>query len=506
VSQDLESSNREDMASGQRTILLLAAGGAILGLLISCLLLSDNLQSLSESTAYDRLVLGQRTFVPGDGKAPWPRWDTNFPLGTAAVFSLPYVLGADPVLFGRLHSLFWALVGLLVVGALARRAVPTIPSLLVVLAVAGLPAFVRGAVVSGESAPATALLGIATLALCAGSPGVPGRSSGRRSWLIASLLAVNAMVLFRIDLMLVVPGLALLGLWRIRGRAGLGYAAGCGGSSALHLLLARATGGGSAWDFAHTAQLTTARSADGFGGVAALSDMLRTLANQLAGPWLGWPLLALTLLGGASLLRSGEGPRGRLLALVWLWTLVAYQAACLSGVLEARSPRYLVPLLALSCPLLLHGTATLTKRFAGRHTATVLALVTATAFFSGAWTAVSEAREARLPSGLVDCASALGELAGDGHIMIAERHPVVVVHSGLPYSQTSVLPPPGPQPVDAAGVLAAMQSSGARWLLAFPDHPPSSALTEPSSGLVVRKGCGQLQVLELTTRTDHSPM
>lgn len=508
MSKDLESGNTEEpMASANRPFLLRAAGClAVLGLFIVCLLLSDNLQSLSESTAYDRLVLGQRTFVPGDGQAPWPRWDTNFPLGTATVFALPYVLGADPVLFGRLHSLLWALLGLVVVGALTRRTVPTSPAILVVLAMAGLPAFVRGAVVSGESAPATALLLIATLALCAGTPRTPAADSGRRFWLIVSMLAVNAMVLFRIDLMLVVPGLALLGLWRIRGMAGLGYAACCGGTSALHLLLAQSIGGGSFLDFAHTAQLTTTRSADGFGGGPALWDMLHTLASQLAGPLLGWPLLALTLLGAASLLRSRQDLRGRLLALVWLWTLAAYQAACLSGVLEARSPRYLVPLLALSCPLLLHGAATLSNRFAPRRRATVVALVTATAFVSGGWTAVNEALEARLPNGLIDCSSRLGELAGDERVMIAERHPVVVVHSGLPYSQTAVLPPAGPQPMDGATILAAMQDSGTRWLLAFPDHPPSAALTDPAVGLVSRKSCGQLQVLELTAKTDHSPM
>ena len=179
--------------------------------------------------------------------------------------------------------------------------------------------------------------------------------------------------------------------------------------------------------------------------------------------------------------------RGRLLALLWLWTLVGYQGVCLSGVLEARSPRYLVPLLALSCPLLLHGAAALARLFIPRQTATIVLLLTATVFFLGGKTALNEAREARLPNGLVDCASGLGELAGDERVMVAERHPVVVVHSGLPYSQTSVLPPPGPQPLDATGLLATMQSSETRWLLAFPGNPPASAMNGPSGELAIRR-------------------
>jgi len=490
---------------------LLIAGliALVAALWIACLALSDNIHSLTESTAYDRLVLAQRTFWVHDHSLPWPRWDPNFPLGTAVLFALPQLVGLDPVLFGRLHSLLWACAAALTLAALVRRSLPQLPAALVVLVLAGVPAFVRGAVVSGEEATATALLLLGLLGLLAGieddSEAAVVARRRSRAWLVASVLAVSGTVLFRLDLMLAVPGFMLAGIWLLRGRAGLAYAAGCCSSTLLHLALAWHVQGGSPLAFVRAAHTTTARSADGFAGDGGAFAMVGTLAPQLGGPWLGWLALILVFGAAAALLRGSQSRPARLLAIAWLWLLVAYQSAALAGILEVRSARYLVPLLALSCPLLVHGAALLAGRLGARPARAIVALLAALMFCLGGITALGEARSARLPDGLLDCSLWLGEKAEDGRVLVAERHPVVVLHSGLPYEQTDVLPGSGPQALNAGQLIQALQERRARWLLAFPGQPPSAVLSDPAVGLETRKQCSRLQVLEWTGGSSHSP-
>ena len=474
---------------------------------LCCLAMSDNIHSLTESTAYDRLVLAQRTFLAHDSSLPWPRWDPNFPLGTAAVFAVPQLVGLDPVLFGRIHSLCWAGVAILALVAVVRRSLPQLPAALVVLVLAGAPAFVRGAVVSGEEATATALLLLGLLGLLAGSQadsqaGVT-TAAPSRAWLVASALAVSGTVLFRLDGMLAVPGFMLAGLWLLPRRAALAYAAGCCSSTLLHLALAWHVQGGSA--LVHTARATTARSAAGFAGEDSAFALLGTLAPQLGGPWLGWLALILVFGAAAAVLWNSQSRPARLLVMAWLWLLLAYQCATLAGVLEIRSARYLVPLLALSCPLLVHGAVLLSGRLGARPARAVAIGLVALLFGLGASTAISEARRARLPTGLFDCSSWLGKQAEDERVLVAERHPIFVLHSGLPYQQTDVLPAAGAQTLDKAQLLQAMVERRARWLVAFPGQPPSAVLGDPAMGLELRKQCGQIQVFEWTGVSSDSP-
>jgi hypothetical protein len=132
-----------------------------LGVLLAlpCFLLSDNLHGLHESTAMNRLTLGLRTFYPGPPGAPMGfAPDPNFPLGSALLFSVPFHLGLPPVAFGRL----WALGAALGCTLLAARLLLPIAgrggAWWGALALWSVPAFVRGAVVSGEESTATALL------------------------------------------------------------------------------------------------------------------------------------------------------------------------------------------------------------------------------------------------------------------------------------------------------------------------------------------------------------
>jgi hypothetical protein len=124
--------------------------------------------------------------------------------------------------------------------------------------------------------------------------------------------------------------------------------------------------------------------------------------------------------------------------------------------------------------------------------------VTVIVFATGARTAVDEARATRLPEGLVECASWLGEQVGDERLLTAERHAMVIIHSALPYSQIDVLPAQAPEPMQSAALVEVMREQRVRWLLAFPGHLASESDEDLGLGLRVRRRCGELRALELS--------
>ena len=97
---------------------------ALLGVVAPAFVQSDNVHSDLETVAYDRIALSLRTFWADQASPDGPslptsfRVDPNFPLGTAALFALPYGLGLDPVFGSRLLTLFSALLAALGLGLL----------------------------------------------------------------------------------------------------------------------------------------------------------------------------------------------------------------------------------------------------------------------------------------------------------------------------------------------------------------------------------------------------
>ena len=166
--------------SGVSWALLVAA---LLAVLAPSFARSDNVHSVRETVAFDRIALSLRTFWAEQSPPEGPslptsiRPDPNFPLGTSVLFALPYSLGLDPVLGSRIITLFAALLAALALGSLVAAGADTTAGVLAAAAIWGVPAFTRNAVVTGEAAPYTAvLLGSAALLAWERKEGRPRRS------------------------------------------------------------------------------------------------------------------------------------------------------------------------------------------------------------------------------------------------------------------------------------------------------------------------------------------
>lgn len=448
------------MTLRSRLVLLSPLLAVLLAVVAPAWLASDNLHAVVESTSYDRLMLGLRTLEPAPGT---PRWDAHFPLGTAALMAVPWSTGLDPVGFGRVVSLLSALVAALALFALLRRAAGPAAAAAGAACIWLVPAFTRGAVVTGEEAICTALMLLAALALVRGHA-----AEHKAGWMVASLLAINGMVLFRLDAMTLVPLFALLGFAAWGRRWGAAHGLACFASTIGHVWISAATIGDPI-GFARVASMNIRRNADGFDALGP--DVLPVnLAAELG----GWPVLVGALLGLAVLLRGrdGERPAARTLGVLLGGTLVIDLALTMSGAMEARTMRYLVPLLALGVA----GNAALVGMLLGRSRWVGAAIgVGIAALLVGQVPEIRrQAAEERLPVGLVETAGWLGEHAGAGRVLVGEQHPTFVVESGLPWTQLDVLPPGAPGG-SAAEVIRA-KLDGVRWLVQVDGNPPTSAL------------------------------
>ncbi len=448
------------MTVKSRLALFLPFAIVMAAVVVPAWLASDNLHATLESTSYDRLLLGLRTFDPAPGI---PRWDAHFPLGTAALMSVPWALGLDPVLFGRVVSMVGALVAALALFALLRRAAGPVAAAAGAAAVWFVPAFTRGAVVTGEEAPCTALLLLAALALVKGYGSVD-----KNRWMFASLLAVNGMVLFRLDAMTLVPLFALLGFAAWTPRRGALFAVGCFGTTAGQMLLSARTLGDPI-EFARVASLNIRRNTRGF-DVLGPDVLPVNLASELG----GWPILAGALLGLGVLLRGrdGERPAARTLGVLLGGTLLADLVLTMLGAMEARTTRYLVPLLTLCVGGNAALVGMLTRR--GQWAGAAVGLGLGALLLGQGFEVRRQALEERLPEGLVETAQWLGANAGSGRVLVGEQHPTIVVESGLPWTQLDVLPPgvPGSSP----SALVEDRLEGARWLVQVHGNPPQRVL------------------------------
>lgn len=383
---------------------------------------SENLHSAGESTTYDRIGLAVRTFWGQEGASFWaPRtWaiDHNFPLGTAFVFALPMVFKADPVALLRWHSALWALVASLAMFRLLQPRVSPILAACAASAMWWVPTFVRGAVVTGEEAPTIGLMMLGLLWLT--------RAKNSPRSLFLSCLAVNGMVLFRLDAIFIPPVFALAAFWIVGRRPAIAYAIGCAGTTVLHLGVTWALTG-DPLDFARVATRVTE-------GIS-LKQSVGTVdfVSAIAGYLGGWLPLGLAAMGLAVLLLRGHREE-RLLVGVTAWLALGYGFAARVPALEVDIGRYFVPLTALLAALIPLAATSLPKRGLVREGGALAALALLASLNLG--TIRAQAIEARLEPGLLAASAWLNQCAPDLYTMSTHRAPAVQLAAG--YRQVPV--------------------------------------------------------------------
>jgi hypothetical protein len=380
-------------------------------------LLSENVHTVEESTAFDRLRLSMRTFWPTPTASFWRpstwRIDTNFPLGTAVLFALPNAFGLESAFWGRVLSGISALIA---TGCAFRLFAPRFGPLLGGVAAAFpwcSPAFARGAVLSGEELLFTASLLVALVGLIEG-----------RRWIGVSLVAANAMVLFRLDAMVVLPAYGLLALALLGRRRGLMVAAASGVSSLLHVGITWATTGD---------PLAFARLAQGVTAATTREGPSMMPAAYLAGiaEGLGHPaLLGLAAVGAiVAVLRGGRS--GRAWAFVAVYLLLAYMAVGASGILKLQFTRYLVPVFVLTAVLVPISLAAVGPP-RSVLAATLGAVLLGFCLHGSAKAVTEHAVAARVPTGLEAAAHWLA-MCGQGETALVTSHlPALTVLGPLP--------------------------------------------------------------------------
>jgi hypothetical protein len=392
-------------------------------ILVPLFLFSDNVHAFEESTAFDRLALARRTFWYSPGASLWSpstwRLDPNFPLGTAFVFgALPQ---HDLVAWARLHSAVWAVFSTVVGWRLLCPLTGPIVAGIGAAAFWTVPAFARGAVVSGEEAPFTALLLLALLGLL--------RPGWR--WAVVACLAANATVLWRIDAMAVLPGFAVVAVLAWGWRRGLLWSLASGLTSLLHFAVSGEVNGD--WlAFARQAQAVTRSTS-----IDSSSDTLTEILALIAGGVGGTPALAVAALGILSLLWKG-GMTGRAIALLTLWLATVYGAVGWLGVLQIEFLRYLVPLLVL-----IVAAAPCVVLTGPRRTVVPLTLLLAVGLgvqlHQSAVASTRQAAVARVPDGLEGAAHWLAMCAGGERTLSTSHLAELLVLGPLSLDSTSWL-------------------------------------------------------------------
>jgi len=374
---------------------------------------TDNVHSLIETVAGHRLTLGfallhQDPGLVADAAAPIPGLDPNFPLGTAILFRVPWALGLDPVLFGRLHALGWLLVGTGCVVALVRPLAGHAVAAIAAASLWGIPAVVRGGMVSGEEAPCAGLLLLGlTVLVSAAESGREERSRRRRAF-AGGLLAGGA-VLFRLDALIFLPGFVTAAVFLLGRRDGLLATAAAALWPALHVLASWATYGDPLRFARRAREVSSTRVAEGT--FEPIGDLVLALQGQVG-------LLALVVAGVALAvgllhpLRVGRALAGQSLAAV-----VAFSVVVLAGVLDPRIDRYFVPLLVLLGPAAVVGAAAGAARWRPEAATAAAAAIGLTILLPGTAQSVRAAHDATYPSGLREASAWLAEHAPGERVM-----------------------------------------------------------------------------------------
>lgn len=372
------------------------------------------MHSLVESVAGHRLTLGATLLAPDPRLAPGPvpalpGLDPNFPLGTAAVFHLPFALGLDPVLFGKVHSLAWLLVATGCVVALLKPVVGPAVAALAATALWGIPAVVRGGMISGEEAPCAGLLLLGLLALrAAATDGPAGPRAPAR--VVGAAMLFGSATLFRLDALVFLPGFVLAAALLRGAPGGLAAAVGASVVPAGHAVASWLVHG-QPLGFAQRARDVSAARMDP-GTLAPIGDLILLLQGQI-GP------LALGIAAvGAALGLKHRDP--------WLRALsaqTAVAAALLAGVvglgfLDPRIVRYFVPLLMLLGPAAVVGAAAAVGRRHPEHAVAAAMGMLLTIAGPGLIGAKRATEEVRYPAGLRAAGVWIAWNAGEQRIVV----------------------------------------------------------------------------------------
>jgi|GEM_PF-2414805 len=456
---------------------------ALLGVVAPAFVQSDNVHSDLETVAYDRIALSLRTFWADQASPDGPslptsfRVDPNFPLGTAALFALPYGLGLDPVFGSRLLTLFSALLAALGLGLLVAAGAGRTAGVLAAAAVWGLPAFTRNAVVTGEAAPYTAAL-LGSAALLAWECKQPRARTAR---LILAGALLGGTVLFRLD------AFALAPVWIVAVAVSLGISsAGWVAAACLPLFAGHALVSwhiyGSATAFARRAAQVTKQN-------AAFHDqpllrLLQALADQLTLP--GCMLaLAAAVFALMAVVRTGLKHRSPLsfFWLVLLGSAGAYLAMIGTGAMQPRLHRYLVPLLVLFLAAALMfawgAIGTSLRRFI------VVALV-AGFLCVGGREALRDARDLRLPSAVPELAAWIATEHSLSMVRVSGYHPEMVVLTGLSETVIQPLPRSSRGALDVEALLEQRKKPNDLVLVAFAEDPLSADLADAAGRLALQ--------------------
>ena len=317
----------------QRWLGLLLLVLPVVLLLVPLFQFSENLHTREETTSWERMTLGLRTFWPQPTSSIFTpsSWliDTNVPLGSAVLFAIPHGLDLDALVWSREFAAIAAVIATLGVFRLLEPSIGGLAAALAAIWPWSVPGFCRGAVVSGEETLFAAAVVLAVLGLV----------EGRRG-LILSVLAANSMVLFRLDAAIVLPGYALLA-FALRPRREAFVLSGLSGLSALlHVGTTWATTG-HPLTFAKTAQRVTEATSAG-GASLTVPGYIQLLADSLGGAW----VLALALLGVVLVAWRGDR-RSRSLAAITVWVMLAYGVVGHLGIIKLHFVRYLIPVLLL---------------------------------------------------------------------------------------------------------------------------------------------------------------
>ncbi|MCO4773323.1 MAG: hypothetical protein KDA24_25035, partial [Deltaproteobacteria bacterium] len=315
-----------------------------------------------------------------------------------------------------------------------------------------------------------------------------------------SVLAANAMALVRLDAMTVVPLMGVLGVLLLGVGRGALLGAACFVTTMLHMAAAWRISGDPI-GFARVASMNTQRNADGF-------DFLgpSVLPVNVAGE-VGWTVLLLALPGAVWLWRAcatknpdAPGSRPAALALLgaWAWMFVVDFGLTTLGAMEARTMRYLVPLLVLVVAVGAVGAIRWGEALAGpRWVRWMLPAGFAITLLAQGPAILRQATQERLPAGLTEAAGWLGSRGDDRPVVVGEQHPVFVVVGGLDWARTGVLPPGAPGENRGPVVADVVGRAGAGWLVQGEGDPPEPAIESGAPGATERHRAGCCVVWEL---------
>lgn len=432
---------------------------ALLGILTPSFLLSDNVHSLEESVAFDRIALAQRTFwadgaVPAGAGLPTTLvLDPNFPVGTAVWLGIPFVLGLDPVLFGRVTSAIFALLAAIGLGLTVGASSGRTAGLLAAAAIWGVPGFVRSASVCGGAAPYTAAL-LGSAAVLAWE--ARGARARRGPVMLAGALLGFA-VLFRLDAFALAPVWIVAAGLVLGPRSAAVMATAASPAFLFHLQLTWRSYG-HPFAFARSASKVTQDTMSGAG------DFLPTALGRVLVQQLTMPVVLLAIVGTIAAIRSTDKPT-RLLGLLSAGTAAAYVSMVGLGSMQPRLVRYLVPLLAVALGI---GVTTLWSWTSGRTGRQLIAVLLATALLGlGGRAAIEEARFVRLPLAIKEAASYVKENHGDQTVWVSGYHPEFVILSGMPQTRVFLVPTLRRGGLDVSSLRLALAEAGGGVVVAF---------------------------------------